>query len=232
MIQIFVNCLLTKLRYHNWRWDKIEYDVLSHIFCLLCIHLISSRVKIWSFKELSCYYGLVVEISYWKEWIICHVPILVVGCHSSSASVSTNSTTCPEGWLDWNFIEMGCLWFKSEQKLTHLAAAKACSDVDSHLVEIHSQDQLNFVRDEIAFLEIDDSIWTAGTDSFTEGEWIWIHSWTPVEEFIWHSSQPYGGSKQNGLCLWKIGDSEEFMGADCLDDYETYFICQKHWKFE
>ena len=86
---------------------------------------------------------------------------------------------------------MGCLWLNLDQEITWYESAKACAAMDSHLVEILSQDELNFVRDELHYLGVSAPVvWTDGSDEFVEGDWIWVNSFKPVGDRF-HMAKPF-----------------------------------------
>merc|ERR1712183_826761 len=97
---------------------------------------------------------------------------------------------CEEGWIQATWVDMGCLLFDSGTTLTWEAACYHCQTKDAALVEITTEEQLEFLKMELTAL--DDHItnsnwWTAGTDIGREGKWIWIESLAPVTDFVWRS---------------------------------------------
>ena len=56
--------------------------------------------------------------------------------------------------------------------------------------------------------------WIGGSDEGSEGEWYWINSQQPVEDFVWRSDMPAGGTDNNYLCLWFGG----YLGLDCSNE--------------
>ena len=65
--------------------------------------------------------------------------------------------------------------------------------------------------------------WAGGSDLDTEGDWRWTRSGQKVEDFVWASRQPDGGSDQNCLDLYYAAG---FLGVDyyCVSSYHP--ICQ------
>ena len=63
----------------------------------------------------------------------------------SSQATSSRDLLCEPGWLNTGVINLGCLYFKSEM-MNHAEARKYCQDNSSHLVEVHNQHQLDFIR--------------------------------------------------------------------------------------
>ena len=60
------------------------------------------------------------------------------------AETLTNEETCPEGWEDTGLLGLGCLRFH-DTPMQWLEADKHCQNMDSHLVEINSQEQIEYL---------------------------------------------------------------------------------------
>ena len=55
-------------------------------------------------------------------------------------------TKCEDGWVsDGDLLGMGCLWFE-KAVMNYPRARNICSSMGSHMVEVHTRAQLNFVR--------------------------------------------------------------------------------------
>ena len=84
--------------------------------------------------------------------------------------------SCPEGWLDLSIADMGCIYLdESKARRSFDAAVQACygHDPGSHVVEIHSQEQQDFLV--MALKAIDGAAgkgrwwWNGATDENNEG---------------------------------------------------------------
>ena len=134
------------------------------------------------------------------------------------------SGACEEGWFDASFIDLGCIFFLKETKV-YYEANTLCQDMVSHLIEIHSQDQMNFIVNQLEIMDEGvNSWWTAGSDSGREDEWYWEHSLTPVEDFVWAAGYPRELTDLNYLCLYNTHD---YMAIDCATTIQCKSICQK-----
>merc|ERR1719378_869535 len=77
--------------------------------------------------------------------------------HTSEGLVNLDSG-CPEHWLDASLTGMGCLLFNSSAELTWEESSFACQQSNSSLLEIWTEVQLDYVREEVSFLA-DASSW-------------------------------------------------------------------------
>ena len=102
-------------------------------------------------------------------------------------------------------------------------------DLDSYLIEIHSQDQLDFIKMELQLLDEEvsgDRIywWSSGSDSGRKGQWYWQHSLTSVDDFVWAAEFPSNISSCNYLCFMNDLD---YMIINCQITIPAKSICQK-----
>ena len=67
---------------------------------------------------------------------------------SGSIEVFPGSTSCDGGWLDAGLVDLGCLYFLEETKV-YYDANKFCQDKGSHLIEIHTRAQMDFIKMEL-----------------------------------------------------------------------------------
>ena len=70
--------------------------------------------------------------------------LLIVSWEVSSLATGN----CPAGWLDASLVNLGCLYFSSTTS-TWLDAAKFCADQNSYMIEIHTEEQYDFILMEI-----------------------------------------------------------------------------------
>ena len=132
-------------------------------------------------------------------------------------------TKCEDGWVsDGDLLGMGCLWFE-KAVMNYPRARNICSSMGSHMVEVHTRAQFNFVRGILKALG-GNTWWAGATDEQSEGSWVWNHSRTPVQRWIWHSSQPSGDTKENGFCFH---GPYNYEGADWpLENAGDGVVCQ------
>ena len=152
--------------------------------------------------------------------------------HGSEVIVSEKANDCPEHWLEAGSVGMGCIWINQTLAMSWYNANTYCQYKEATLVEIHTPEQLEYLRMELSTMEEyigPADYWTGGTDIGSEGKWFWISSLTEVEEFVWYTSEPNQGYAANCLQLWSAAD---YKGADnaCTDGEDHvgfYPICQK-----
>ena len=149
----------------------------------------------------------------------------------SSEVEQPQSNPCPNQlWVDASMTGLGCLLFNSSTSYTWEKANDYCQvQENATLLEIWTELQLDFVRNELIFLtdhEESRDWWTSGTDQGREGHWYWASSLSPVADFVWDEDEP-DGPAQNCLVLL---DDYLFRGHDigCDGGGNIVFpICQK-----
>lgn len=134
---------------------------------------------------------------------------------------------CEVGWLDAGSTGLGCLYFEITKR-SHAAAKKYCQDRTAHLVEVLTQEQLDFIRMQLQVIEEQQGTfdwWGGATDEAQEGTWIWPEAQASVGDFIWGGNDPDGGESQDYFCFYH---SYDYMGVDYPEtDKSNPLICQK-----
>ena len=139
-----------------------------------------------------------------------------------------SSGSCPSGWVDASFVDMGCLYFNSTKGESWDDAVISCqmATPNASLVEILTENQMAFVQMEIELLEAHEGThfwWTGATDVGIIGKWFWAPSLSPVEEFIWAPGYPKSELKNNCMMIHYNLDA----GYDMYCDYtNAYPLCQ------
>ena len=147
--------------------------------------------------------------------------------HFSKPNVS--QSLCGEGWIDGGSSGLGCLHFGQELSVW-AQALTYCADKRSTLLEIHTEDQMRFVRTFLDTIEMYSknthlTWWGAGTDHAKEGEWVWKYSGESVQSFVWYQGKkPSSDSTENSLCFVTFYNNT--YGGDCRDTDKAFPICQ------
>ena len=101
---------------------------------------------------------------------------LLLTCHLVT-SLEYGANPCSADWVDGTLVGMGCLLFDSSISSTWDDANIYCQSIeDSKLVSIETEEQFDFVRMELDFLDSHEEKhgwWTSGTDKGREGKWNW-----------------------------------------------------------
>ena len=131
-------------------------------------------------------------------------------------SASDVSAACPDNWLDASFMEMGCLFFNNTAAVNWEEANMVCKKYSkSTLVDIQLEMQMGFLQMELDLIANTEGTtrrwWTAGTDMWREGRWIWITTLTAVEDNVWSPGQP--GDTKHLNCL-ALHPSYGYLGYD------------------
>ena len=64
--------------------------------------------------------------------------------------------------------------------------------------------------------------WLGGTDKGRYGKWYWANSLETVQDFVWFTGEPNGGTTHNCMLYSYIWDS----AADAPCDNTYYPLCQ------
>ena len=141
--------------------------------------------------------------------------------------------SCPDGWLDASFVNMGCLLLdQSSGKLGNYTwdlANNWCRGFGGTLVEIENEEQLEFLRLQLQVVEEELGEerywWTSGTDAEVDGVWLWASSLSPVEEFIWGEDFPTDWLEDFN-CLELCPYCNGYKGANFDCDTSRHPVCQ------
>ena len=140
--------------------------------------------------------------------------------------ISEKANYCPEHWLDANSVYMGCLLINRTVPMSWLEANKYCQSVEEAvLIEIHTPEQLDFIRMELNTIEEyigAANYWTGGTDIGREGKWFWISSLSIVEDFAAGILNQRFAANCHTLVA-----NYDYSGGDIPCDHPLYPICQK-----
>ena len=159
--------------------------------------------------------------------------LLVLLCSHNLTGTHFLEGSCPDGWLDASFVNMGCLLLDaSSGKLgnyTWSLANNWCRGFGGALVEIENEEQLEFLRLQLQLIEEEVGEerywWTSGTDAEADGEWLWASSLSPVEEFVWGDEFPTDWLEDFN-CLELCPYCNEYKGANFDCDTSRHPICQ------
>ena len=150
--------------------------------------------------------------------------------------VRTNNDVpiCNKDWEDADNVGLGYLWIEKSQKMNYVDAKSFCENKNSSLIEIESEEQMNFITDKLKTVgesinqgQNGDMLWWGGaTDEEEEGTWKWTHSGTSIQSFVWAPGQPDNahGGVEHYFCFWK---RKGYLGNDCQGSSEMFPLCQR-----
>ena len=133
-------------------------------------------------------------------------------------------SVCQEGW---ERFEHHCYLFSS-QRQTWNEALSFCQARNSYLVELQSDDEIQFV----GTLITKKNLWIGASDNEIEGTFIWNNSREPVSDSFWNSGEP-NNKKGNEHCVhayYLRSLRGKFNDNDCSD--RLYFACEKLATFD
>ena len=137
----------------------------------------------------------------------------------------TNCTSLDDAnitWIDGRKKCLGCLGF-AKTNMTSNDAQKFCTkNRGSHLVEIFTRNQLDFIRLEAFKLRTRGSFWI-GLKRVEGLIWKWAHSGKAFDITLWPKSQPNNG---------KDGDPFAILCGNQPYDYEIFDIYTTPWDFK
>ncbi|XP_065933678.1 uncharacterized protein [Magallana gigas] len=137
---------------------------------------------------------------------------------------------CETGWLEFK----GHCYIEGQSLATWNDANLQCKKMCSHLVEIDSQDENDWLtmtmlkKENCGTYEYENcTSWTGGNDIQTEGSYMWDHSNTNINYTNWHPDEP------------SLIFPNDTLTRDCIDllrtglwndrpcSYLNSFICEK-----
>ena len=205
------NCILEHLQY-NRNTDPAKLQLSA-----FCEQLISARVF-----SVHTDLPLIMTVHNAFTLLISLFIQNFAGIHGS----------CPDGWLDASFLNMGCLLLdqSSPGKLGNYTWGLAnswCRGLGGALVEVGNEEQLEFLRLQLQLFEEEVGEerywWTSGTE--VDGVWLWASSLSPVEEFIWGDEFPTDWLEDFN-CLELCPYCNDYKGANFDCDTSRHPICQ------
>ena len=169
----------------------------------------------------NCVYGIYDNNS---------IPANVTELQSSAMQV------CCDNWINASHVDLGFIWFEKSETLNYTDAVRFCQRRQSHLIEILTEEQMNFVVNKLKTIKNHVKVviwgdnlqgkgwWSGATDKDEEDTWVWVQSGKSVEEFVWGSGQPddYGNEDYFWFLNWY-----GFKGGDVAGHYKMYPLCQQ-----
>ena len=141
---------------------------------------------------------------------------------------------CNKDWEDADNVGLGYLWIEKSQKMNYADAKTFCENKNANLIEIESQDQMNFIK--VKLKSVSESMdpdqggdiywWGGATDVEMEGTWKWTQSGRTVDSYVWAEGQPDSahGGVENYFCFW---NKKGYLGNDCGGSLKTFPLCQR-----
>ena len=131
--------------------------------------------------------------------------------------------TCPDdSWIQGEH-GLGCLWLDTGT-WDYLMAVRRCGDRGGHLAEIHTPEQLAYMRRLMRDTRVGGELvsWWAGATKTADTEFVWTHSAFPVLDFVLHPSS----RRSLGLVICYL-PSKDYYGVPCSKSGRQRSICQK-----
>ena len=90
-----------------------------------------------------------------------------------------------------------CLYRAFKDKKTFQGAEKSCVLLNGHLASVHSQDEMEFICDQVVSEIANVHVWLGGTDRKVEGEWKWTDG-SKWDYTRWSFGEPSNYLHSNG----------------------------------
>ena len=164
----------------------------------------------------------------------------------NSVKTSTDGGACNETWVDASSVSLGYLWFDTLELMRYENAIKYCQDRNSRLIEIYTQEQMDFTTKKLMPLTGKvlwqtyangnyrwKAWWGGATDEVEEDTWIWGSGKPlPLDSFVWGTKSDGGYDEPNNInnqdyFCFTINDKSDpkFFGNDCRGS--AFPLCQQ-----
>ena len=87
---------------------------------------------------------------------------------------------------------------------------------------------MDFLIMELQLLEVQTGprdYWGGATDFGREGQWYWMNSLLPVEDFVWGNTEPNGNFNEN---YHEFYHTRDYLSQDINQNDANFPICQKN----
>ena len=141
-------------------------------------------------------------------------------------NIDTKRGSCDIGWSSFD----GHCYLVVRVEKPWDDALAYCQNRDSYLLEITTDEELEFVDVEL-IRDYRKSFWVGATNREHFWEFVYQHSKERVPEMYWRPGQP--DNYRDGLqCVYmwrRLGEAQyrNFKLNDLPCDYEFYFVCEK-----
>ena len=163
----------------------------------------------------------------WKAVVELKTDLTKLQAASLSAIVTTPSTSqlhsCDQGWNLFNghcysVIEMGKTWGD---------ASDDCRNMDSYLIEITTDAEVGFVKNELLATFIYGQFWVGATGRCSQGQFMYQHSGEQVPGAYWGHGEPDNLLEGDEHCVSII--REGYFGFHDLKFFDH--PCNRQWLF-
>ncbi|XP_069115648.1 perlucin-like protein [Argopecten irradians] len=138
--------------------------------------------------------------------------------------------SCGEGW---EYFEDYCYWF-SRTKRSFQDARENCQSMGADLVDVTGFQENRFIKYHMRVIRRENPelryYYLGGTDSDSEGQWVWVRTGQNVGFTDWQRGEP-SNSNGNEDCIILNGERlSAWNDAPCAEEY--YPICEKRVEYK
>ena len=129
---------------------------------------------------------------------------------------------CEEGWIHFN----DSCYILVESRKTWDIASDYCGMGDSYLIEINSDEELDFVKDTLlSTVHEQEKVWIGATlYRFCDGEFHYRRAGVPVQDY-WAPGQPTYGDDEQCVGMSRSTDDVKFYDERGCNFH--FFACEK-----
>ncbi|KAM8876938.1 secretory phospholipase A2 receptor [Synchiropus picturatus] len=124
----------------------------------------------------------------------------------------------------WVFFR-GAEYLLAKQPFDWDTVSLACQMMGSHLLSIHSRDELHFIKERLRKLSLLPSNWWIGLSVGQQGEEVRWSDKTEVEFQNWADVSVPNQARQNGMCVTMSSSSGKWSTSKCGDHHN--YICKR-----
>ena len=157
--------------------------------------------------------------------------LLLIFIVTKPLNIAKGDQSCEPRWENGHDVQLGCLqMLPRATKLKYSAAKNKCDRLNARLVEILTNEQMDFIVQKMKNkCGSDICEWWGGANKKSEGTWIWEESGNLVASFIWENgTEPTvtDTSVQYSSCFKSILD---YQGSACRGYNTLLPICQRKY---
>ena len=145
-----------------------------------------------------------------------------------------NPLPCEHRWEDGHNVDLGCLWMvETSTKMKFSKAKKYCSQENARLVEILTEEQMNFISAKLKGKGLCGSKgcdwWGGASKKISGGLWFWEESGNLVDPLIWVGGKEPTNLDSDFQYRSCFNTTLGYQGSACRGINKLLPICQRKY---